>query len=189
MSAARCSLFTLDRAMRPDPSLAIQLLAFDVDCVLTDGSIYIDDLGHETKRFNVRDGLAIRVWQRLGFAAAIITGRTGRAVQHRAAELGVADLVQGVENKAAAMDDLLDRLKLSPAQAAYMGDDWPDLGVMRRVGYAIAPADADPRVLAAAALVTKRGGGRGAVREAVEHLICAKGLMDRALALYDEPHA
>lgn len=168
---------------------AIQLLALDVDGVLTDGSISIDDLGHETKRFNVRDGFAIRVWQRLGFAAAIITGRSGQAVKHRAAELGIEHVVQGCGDKAAAMAELLARLGLSPEQAAYMGDDWPDLRVMRRVGLAIAPADADPRVRAVAGMMTERRGGHGAVREAIERLIEAKGLLERAAAMYDEPHA
>lgn len=167
----------------------IMLLAMDVDGVLTDGSIYLDDPGHETKRFNVRDGFAIRLWQRLGFTAAIITARAGRAVQHRAKELGIEHLLQGVEDKATAMDDLLRRLDLSPDQAADIGDDWPDLRVMRRVGYAIAPADADPWVREGAALVTRLPGGHGAVREAIEHLIGAKGLIGRARALYDEPHA
>src|SRR5690606_35818039 len=143
----------------------------------------------ETKRFHVRDGFAIRLWQRLGFTSAIITGRSGQAVQHRARELGVEHLVQGCDDKAAAMQTLLERLGLTPDRAAYMGDDWPDLRVMRRVGLAIAPADAVERVRQIAGLVTERPGGRGAVREAIERLIEAKGLMDRALGLYDEPHA
>lgn len=175
--------------MKPERAAGIELLAFDVDGVLTDGSIYIDDLGHETKRFNVRDGFAIRVWQKLGFAAAIITGRRGEAVKHRAAELGIGHVVQGCGDKAAAMGELLAKLGLSPERAAYMGDDWPDLRVMRRVGLAIAPADADPAVKEIAGMVTERAGGHGAVREAVERLIEAKGLMARARAMYDEPHA
>jgi 3-deoxy-D-manno-octulosonate 8-phosphate phosphatase (KDO 8-P phosphatase) len=171
--------------MNPDRTSSITLLAMDVDGVLTDGSIYLDDLGHETKRFNVRDGFAIRLWQRLGFHAAIITGRSGEALKHRAAELGVGHLMQGVEDKAAAMADLLARLRLSWDQAAYMGDDWPDLRVMRKSALAIAPADADPRILDLAGLVTRRPGGHGAVREAIDHLIRAKGLLDRAAAMYD----
>src|SRR5438046_1555132 len=172
--------------MAAEPS-TIRLLALDADGVLTDGSIYLDDEGRETKRFNIRDGFGIRLWQRLGFRAAIITGRSGKALQHRAAELGITHIMQGVEDKAAAFAELLVRLDLSREQAAYMGDDWPDLRVMASVGYAIAPSDADPRVLDAAAHITKRPGGHGAVREAVEHLIRAKGLMDRALGLYDAP--
>jgi 3-deoxy-D-manno-octulosonate 8-phosphate phosphatase (KDO 8-P phosphatase) len=167
----------------------IVLLGMDVDGVLTDGSIYLDDLGHETKRFCVRDGFAIGLWQRLGFHAAIVTGRSGEAVKHRAAELGLRHVMQGVQDKAAAMGELLARLGLAWEQAAYMGDDWPDLRVMRRAGLAIAPADADSRVLDMAGLVTRRGGGRGAVREAIEHLIRAKGLMDRAVSMYDGPQA
>jgi 3-deoxy-D-manno-octulosonate 8-phosphate phosphatase (KDO 8-P phosphatase) len=171
-----------------DPS-PILLLGLDVDGVLTDGSIQIDDLGHETKRFNVRDGFALKLWQKLGFHTAIITGRSGKAVEHRARELGILHVAQGVGDKAAAMDDLLGQLSLTRAQAAYLGDDWPDLKVMRRVGYAMAPSDADPRVLDMAAFVTRRPGGHGAVREAVEHLVRAKGLMEQALRMYDEPDA
>src|SRR6478672_4261512 len=83
----------------------ITLLALDVDGVLTDGSIYIDDHGHETKRFNVRDGFGLRLWQKMGFAIA--TGRSGRAVQHRMADLGVRAIIQGSKNKSQALDDLV----------------------------------------------------------------------------------
>jgi 3-deoxy-D-manno-octulosonate 8-phosphate phosphatase (KDO 8-P phosphatase) len=160
-------------------------LVLDVDGVLTDGSIYLDDLGHETKRFHVRDGFGIKLWQRLGFEVAIITGRTGRALKHRARELGVRNLVQGSQDKWAALSSLLKKLRLAPAQAACIGDDWPELAVMRRIGFPIAVADAQAPVRAAAAWVTSRPGGHGAVREAIEHLIKSKGLMDRALVLYD----
>jgi 3-deoxy-D-manno-octulosonate 8-phosphate phosphatase (KDO 8-P phosphatase) len=162
----------------------IQLLALDVDGVLTDGSIFIDDLGHETKRFNVRDGFGMRLWQQLGFSVAIITGRPGRAVQHRMAELNVGHLYQGVADKGAALDELMGKTGTPPEQIAYIGDDWPDLCLMRRVGYPIAVADAEPQVRRLAAFVTEARGGRGAVREAIDHLIVEKGLLERALALY-----
>jgi 3-deoxy-D-manno-octulosonate 8-phosphate phosphatase (KDO 8-P phosphatase) len=162
----------------------IKVLALDVDGVLTDGSIYIDDLGHETKRFNVRDGFGIRLWQRLGFTVAIITGRSGRAVQHRMAELNVGHLYQGVSNKGHALDELMAKIGVGPEQIAYIGDDWPDLCIMRRVGFPVAVADAEPQVRELARLITRARGGRGAVREAVDHLIAGKGLMEQALALY-----
>lgn len=163
---------------------AVRLLALDVDGVLTDGSIYIDDLGHETKRFNVRDGFGIRLWQKLGFTAAIITGRSGRAVQHRMKELDVGHLFQGVTNKAQALEELVSRTGIPPQQIACIGDDWPDLCILKRVGYPIAVADAEVQVRELAAFTTRAPGGHGAVREAIDHLIAAKGLMERALELY-----
>lgn len=171
--------------MTADPA-KVELLVLDVDGVLTDGSILLDDDGRETKRFNIRDGLGLRVWMRLGFKAAVITGRTGGAVKHRMAELGIEDVVQGSQRKGEALAGLAVRTGVGLDRIACIGDDWPDLAVMRRVGYPMAVADADPRVRAAAVYVTKSPGGRGAVREAVEHLLDAKGLMDRALALYGD---
>ncbi len=167
----------------------IKLLALDVDGVLTDGSILLDDNGVETKRFNVRDGQGIATWIRMGFDIAIITKRSGKALQHRCRELGIPPhrIVQGALDKSAALDQLLADTKLAAAQVAYIGDDWPDIPVLRRVGFPIAPADADPRVAKLAALVTKRPGGRGAVREAIEHILDAKGLLDKAAAHYDRP--
>ena len=167
----------------------IMLLALDVDGVLTDGSIFLDDNAIETKRFSVRDGQGIAAWIKMGFDIAIITKRTGQAVQHRCRELGIPPhrIVQGAQNKSAALDQLLADTKISAAQVAYIGDDWPDMPVLRRVGFPIAPADADPRVKKLAALVTTNPGGRGAVREAIEHILAAHGLLDQAVAMYDPP--
>ena len=164
---------------------SITLLALDVDGVLTDGSILLDDDGREIKRFNVRDGFGIKLWQKMGFTVAIITARSGRALQHRARELGIEHVAQGANDKASALAQLVERAKTPPEHIAYLADDWPDLAVLRRVGYPMAVADADPVVRAAAAYITTRPGGRGAVREAIEHLLTAKGLLDRALRLYD----
>jgi 3-deoxy-D-manno-octulosonate 8-phosphate phosphatase (KDO 8-P phosphatase) len=163
----------------------VELLILDVDGVLTDGSILIDDDGRETKRFNIRDGVALRAWTRLGFKVAVITGRGGAALRHRMAELGIAEVVQGSQDKGAALVELAGRLGVALDRAACLGDDWPDLPVMRRVGYPMAVGDADSRVRAAAAFVTSRAGGRGAVREAVEHLLAARGLLERAVSYYD----
>jgi 3-deoxy-D-manno-octulosonate 8-phosphate phosphatase (KDO 8-P phosphatase) len=167
---------------------SITLLALDVDGVLTDGSIYLDDNGHETKRFNIRDGFGLRLWRGLGFETAIITGRTGQALRHRMAELKIAHCIQGSANKSTSLDELCRKLGQTPETVAYIGDDWPDLCILRRVAYPIAVADADPLVREAAAFVTTRAGGHGAVREAIEHLIEKKGLMRRARALYDPAH-
>ena len=165
----------------------VALLALDVDGVLTDGSVLIDDHGCETKRFNIRDGLGMRVWAKLGYKLAVITGRSGGAVQHRLAELGVGEVVQGCRDKAEALARLSERTGVPAEGIAFLGDDWPDLGIMARVGYPMAVADAEEHVRAAAAYVTSRAGGRGAVREAVEHLLAAKGLLDRAVDLYRSP--
>jgi 3-deoxy-D-manno-octulosonate 8-phosphate phosphatase (KDO 8-P phosphatase) len=172
----------------PDAS-AIQLLALDVDGVLTDGSIYLDDLGHETKRFHVRDGFGIRLWKELGLEVGIITGRSGQALRHRLHELKITHCIDGCKDKPAGLAQLLAATGLSIAQTAYLGDDWPDLGLLRTVAYPMAVADADPLVLRAAAFTTAARGGHGAVREAIDHLIAAKGLLPRARALYDPAYA
>ncbi|MBX3405681.1 MAG: HAD-IIIA family hydrolase [Phycisphaeraceae bacterium] len=161
------------------------LIALDVDGVLTDGSIMLDDDGREIKRFNVRDGLAITTWLRLGLHAGIITRRAGRAVEHRMRELGVPHVVQGCKDKREAVAALAEKCRVPLAQAAFIGDDWPDLPAMRAVGFPIAVADAAPEVKAVAKFVTIARGGRGAVREAVEHLLVLNGLHARAASFFD----
>ena len=163
---------------------AIKLAIFDVDGVLTDGSIMLDDHGNETKRFYARDGLGLRVWMKLGFYVAIITGRAGMAVTHRASELGITHVYQGVKDKGAALQELLRELDLRPEEAAVLADDLPDLPMMRVAGYAMAVGDGASEVRSAAAFVTVRPGGHGAVRESIEHLLKAKGRWDEALALF-----
>lgn len=172
--------------MRPMPTSPsdITLLALDVDGVLTDGSIFIDDAGNETKRFNVRDGFGLRVWATMGFQTAIITGRSGTALQHRAADLRIGEVIQGSKDKAASLAILVERSGVPADRIAFLGDDWPDLSVMKKVGYPIAVADADPAILVIAAYTTRSKGGHGAVREVVEHLLSAKGMMETAMAMY-----
>ena len=162
----------------------VELLCLDVDGVMTDGSIRLDDNGVETKRFHVRDGTGIRIWTRLGYQVALITGRSGNAVKHRAAELGIRHVVQASTDKAQALDELLGELSLAPAQAAVLGDDLPDLPMIRVAGYAMAVADAVPEVRRAAAFVTTLAGGKGAVREAIEHLLREKNRWDEAVGLF-----
>jgi 3-deoxy-D-manno-octulosonate 8-phosphate phosphatase (KDO 8-P phosphatase) len=149
----------------------IKLLCLDVDGVLTDGGIRIDDFGIETKRFHVRDGTGIRMWLGLGYSVAIITGRSGQAVRHRARELGIDLVIQSSKDKQAAFRDLLDQLDLKASQAAMIGDDLPDIPVMTLCGYPMAVADASEEVKELAAYVTERKGGYGAVREAIEHVL------------------
>ena len=162
----------------------IELLCLDVDGVLTDGGIYLDDHGIETKRFHVRDGLGLRAWMKLGYYAAIITGRKGMATAHRARELGIEHVIVGSDDKAAALEAVVSQLGLTASETAVIGDDLPDLPMMSKAGYAMAVADAASEVRSAAAFVTTRPGGQGAVREAVEHLLKAKGRWDEAIGLY-----
>lgn len=161
----------------------VRLLALDVDGVLTDGSIMLDDLGHETKRFNVRDGLGITTWLRMGFQVAIITKRSGEALKHRARELGIRHIIQGCANKGLAIGDVTHTTGIPAREMAFIGDDWPDIPAMRMVGFPIAVADAAAHVKAVAAHTTTLPGGRGAVREAIEHLLTAKGMLDQAVEL------
>lgn len=158
----------------------VMLLVLDVDGVMTDGSVFLDASGAETKRFNVRDGLGIKLWRRCGFKAAFLTARQSLAVERRAKELDVEIVVQGVHDKSKGLDEILAHFGVGPERAAYMGDDWPDVPVLRRVGFAMAVQDAAEEVKAAAALVTRARGGRGAVREAIEHILERKGLLERA---------
>jgi len=169
---------------QPPDLKAIRLLVLDVDGVMTDGSIIIDDLGHETKRFHVRDGSGIRMWQKMGGEVAIITGRASQVVAHRAAELKVNHVMQAVHDKGAALQSILDHTGLNSTQAAAIGDDVVDLPLLRGVGYPIAVADAVAEIREVARFVTKRPGGRGAVREAIEHLLVAQGRWDEAVSRY-----
>jgi 3-deoxy-D-manno-octulosonate 8-phosphate phosphatase (KDO 8-P phosphatase) len=170
--------------MTDDEVNRIELLCLDVDGVLTDGSILLDDSGAETKRFHVRDGTGLSIWRRLGYRTAIITGRSGMAVFHRADELGIRHVFQRAPDKAAALRQVLAAMDLRASQAAVIGDDLPDLPMMTLAGYPIAVADAAPEVRKAARFVTARPGGKGAVREAIEHVLKEQDRWDEALELY-----
>ncbi len=163
----------------------IDLLALDVDGVLTDGGIILDADGRELKRFHASDGVGMRAWTRLGLKLAIVTGRSGSAVLHRAADLGVHPVILGSKDKASALNELEAASGVRRDRIAFLGDDWPDLAILRRVHYPMAVANADARVKAAAKYVTARPGGAGAVRDAIEHLLSSMNLLDKALALYD----
>jgi 3-deoxy-D-manno-octulosonate 8-phosphate phosphatase (KDO 8-P phosphatase) len=169
------SLPVTDRAAR------VELLLLDVDGVLTDGSIVYADDGTELKRFHVRDGSGLKLWRAAGMRAAIVSGRKSAAVERRAAELGLAPVVQGRDDKPAAFAEVLAATGLRAEQVCAVGDDLPDLPVLRRAGVAVAVADACPEVRAAADYVTVVPGGRGAVRDAVEWLLKLRGEWDRLL--------
>ena len=162
----------------------IELLLLDVDGVLTDGSILYTAEGIEIKRFHVRDGSGLKSWHDLGKRSAILSGRTSPAVELRAAELGIAPVIQGQSDKLAAFDRLLAEIGLRPEQVCAVGDDLPDLPVLRRAGLAVAVADACHEVRAAADYTTGVPGGRGAVRDAIEWLMKLQGRWDETLARY-----
>jgi 3-deoxy-D-manno-octulosonate 8-phosphate phosphatase (KDO 8-P phosphatase) len=152
----------------------IRLLVLDVDGVLTDGRLYFAADGEQLKVFDVRDGYGLVALQRAGVAVAIISGRKSDAVLRRAAELGISRVSQGVEDKAAQLDSLLQELGVGPPEVACIGDDVPDLPMLRRAGLAIAVADAHPAVQAETHWTTSQPGGRGAVREACDLLLNAR---------------
>ena len=163
---------------------AIRLVVLDVDGVLTDGRIIYTDAGEEIKAFHVRDGHGLRMLQEAGLTVAIITGRRSLAVAHRAQNLGITHVYQGVRDKVAVLRQLQEELALSPAATAVMGDDLVDLGMMAQAGLAAAVADAPPEVRQRAHWLSSLPGGQGAVRELAELLLKAQGHWDRLLARY-----
>ncbi|HET6574750.1 MAG TPA: HAD family hydrolase, partial [Fimbriiglobus sp.] len=162
----------------------IELLLLDVDGVLTDGSVVYSDAGEELKRFHVRDGSGLKLWRAAGKRAAIVSGRASAAVERRAAELGIAPVLQGRDDKLRVFEELLAALGLTADRVCAVGDDLADLPVLTRAGLAIAVADACPEVRAAAHRTTIAPGGRGAVREAVEWLLRLQGRWDELIAGY-----
>lgn len=163
---------------------AIELLVLDVDGVLTDGIIEVDDRGVESKHFFVRDGSAIALWRRAGHRVAILSGRWAPVVDRRAAELGIAPVIQGARDKREPFRSLLRELNLEPSQVGYMGDDLPDLPVLLDAGLAACPADAAAEVREVAHLVTDAPGGRGAVRELIERILKQQGRWDGLVTGY-----
>ncbi|HEV3259657.1 MAG TPA: HAD family hydrolase [Gemmataceae bacterium] len=161
--------------------LAIEMLIVDVDGVLTDGGIVYADNGPELKVFHVRDGSGLKIWQYAGKQAALITGRRSRVVEVRAAEVGLSLVFQGAPEKLAPYRQILDSRNLRPEQVCFIGDDVPDLPVLRNCGLAVAVADACPDVLGDAVYVTRAPGGRGAVRETVELILRCQGHWQRVV--------
>ena len=160
----------------------IRLLLFDVDGVLTDGSVNVDAHGHDFQRFHIRDGAAL-VWaQRAGLMTGVLSGRVSAATAARATDLDMAVIALGVADKREAFADILAQHGLAADEVAYMGDDLIDLPVMRAVGLSAAPADAAPEVAAIAHYVSWHSGGAGAVREFIEAVLKARGQWDDVLA-------
>jgi 3-deoxy-D-manno-octulosonate 8-phosphate phosphatase (KDO 8-P phosphatase) len=176
--------------LTPTPELRqmchrIDTLLLDVDGVLTGGEIVYGDSGLELKAFHVRDGAALKLWTTLGRRAGVITGRTSPVVRVRAAELGLDPVVQGADDKFAVFRRLLaEDPSLTPETICYVGDDLPDLPVMRNCAFAAAPADACAEARQDAHYVTRACGGRGAVREVVELILRSQGAWDAVVERY-----
>lgn len=165
-----------------EKAACVTLLLLDVDGVLTDGKIIYDADGREIKAFHVRDGHGIKMLQQAGAEVGIITGRRSTIVDVRARELGVGLVCQGVSDKRAAWQGVLQQKCLAPAQTAYVGDDILDVPLMRVVGFAAAVGDAEECVKQAADYVAGRPGGNGAVREIAEFILRARGAWDAVTA-------
>jgi 3-deoxy-D-manno-octulosonate 8-phosphate phosphatase (KDO 8-P phosphatase) len=163
----------------------IEFLVLDVDGVLTDGSIVYDDQNGETKAFHVRDGAGLRIWQMMGKRSAIITGRQSAIVERRAQETGVTAVIQGATEKLPALAGLLARENLKPEQTCFVGDDIPDLPVLKHCGLAVAVPDACPEVLTVADYITQTPGGKGAVRETIELILRCQGLWRQLVARFE----
>lgn len=160
----------------------LRLLLFDVDGVLTDGSVNVDANGTEMKRFHIRDGAALAYAQRAGLLTGVLSARASGATTVRARELNMAVVKQGVADKRVGLNDILTEHGLAPEEVAYMGDDLVDLPVLRLVGLSAAPADAVPEVAAIVHYVSWHSGGDGAVREFIEAVLKARGQWDDVLA-------
>lgn len=157
------------------PGLGLKAAIFDVDGVLTDGRIYIGEQGEGFKAFSTLDGHGLKLLDQGGITPIVITGRDSPAVRRRVADLGLKHAVYGAKDKLAVAQPLLDRLGLAWEQVAAMGDDWPDLPLMLRAGFACAPAQAHAEVRAVAHHVTAAPGGHGAARECCDLLLMAAG--------------
>jgi len=162
----------------------IRLVIFDVDGVLTDGSLFIGDDGEEYKAFHSRDGHGMKMLHATGVEIGIITGRTSNVVRHRMTSLGIQHVYQGQQEKLPAFMELIGKLGLEPQQVAYVGDDVVDLPILTRAGLAVAVADAHALVKRHAHWTTPNGGGRGAARDICELIMEAQGTLDASLQHY-----
>lgn len=162
----------------------VRLMLFDVDGVLTDGRLWYGPSGEALKAFSVLDGHGIKLLLQSGVAVGLLSGRSSPAVTQRAAELGIAHVLQGIDDKLAAFESLAARLGIPAAETGFMGDEVIDLPVLRRCGFACAPGAAHELVLARAHYVPRAPAGGGAAREVCEFLMRAQGTLQAALARY-----
>lgn len=156
----------------------IRMVLLDADGVLTAGEIIYGDSGEQFKIFNAKDGVGIRMLKAAGIQVGIVTGRSGEALRHRCTNLGIDLIFDGIRNKVQSLDEALARTGISAAATAFVGDDLPDLAIMKKVGLAVAVADAHETVRDVAHLITRANGGRGAVREVCDAILKAQGRWD-----------
>ncbi|MEZ0361134.1 MAG: HAD hydrolase family protein [Hydrogenobacter sp.] len=162
----------------------IKLLLMDVDGVLTDGKLYYTERGEEIKVFNVRDGLGIKMLQKVGIKTGVISGRNSKPLINRLKELGVEEIHLGYNEKLPLLENIISRNSLSYEEVAFIGDDYVDLPVLKKVGFPISVNDAPDLVKKTALYVTKANGGSGAVREAIEYLLELRGELEGLLKYY-----
>lgn len=165
--------------------LPVRVLILDVDGVLTNGEIIVDDSGRETKHFNVRDGHGLRMLMRYEVEVVFLTGRTSQVVSHRALDLGINEVYQGVWDKLDVFEEILRKKNIVPAATAFVGDDVVDVPVLRRVGFSATVADASADLKNVVDYTTKQNGGRGAVREICELILKAQGKWPEVAARYE----
>ncbi len=158
-----------------DKAKKVELLLLDVDGILTDGKIFIDSYGSELKAFHIHDGLGISLLKKSGIEVGIISGRNSRSVDHRARELHIREVYQGITDKVSVYKQLTVKYNLSDEQVAFMGDDLIDLPLLRIVGFSATAADAVREVRESVDMISERAGGGGAVREITDFILKAKG--------------
>ena len=156
----------------------IKAAVFDVDGVMTDGSLTFDENGIEYKTFKAKDGQGIVMLNRAGFITAIITARQNGTVRHRFENLGMTKLYEGQKNKMLALEAFMEEFALEPEEIAYMGDDLPDICVLKKIGLSCAPADAVQEVIETAEFISSKNGGRGAIREMCDFILKSTGKYD-----------
>jgi 3-deoxy-D-manno-octulosonate 8-phosphate phosphatase (KDO 8-P phosphatase) len=164
--------------------VSIELVVLDVDGTMTDSRITYSEAGDEIKSFNVKDGLAIAAWRKLGKQVAIITGRSSKIVARRAKELRIEHFYQGIENKREVLESLLQKLDLTMENVAAIGDDLNDLQMLKAAKLSFVPRDASSYVDKIATVILSKKGGDGAVREMIEYLIIKEGLEEKYLELW-----
>ncbi|WP_320045811.1 HAD-IIIA family hydrolase [uncultured Ilyobacter sp.] len=162
----------------------IKIIVLDVDGTLTDGKLYIDNTGLETKAFNVKDGMAIAQGIKYGMKFAIVTGKNSHIVKARAQELGIEEVHQKVSNKIKILDEILEKYELTYEETAYMGDDINDIPAIMRAGMSGAPSDSSNDILQMVDFRASSKGGKGAVREFVEYILREKGIWNKVLDDY-----
>ena len=162
----------------------IQLLLLDVDGVLTDGSIIYSDEDSETKVFNVKDGYGLKLVMSTGIKVGLVTGRTSKALHRRCRDLGIKYIYDGVQQKAQLLDKIVLETGVAADHTAFIGDDLPDIPLMKRIGLSIAVADAHEMVRDYSDWITSAPGGRGAVREVCDALLKARGHWEKLMAKF-----